>query len=715
MPKFDIGELNELYRKSESLDKDIFAEQRSNILLVAGDHYTNRRGTENNIRDNRDVQNYQKLRLTKNHTQKITRHYETHILNYASGVTVKPQRDGEMQDQKAAEQNKSVWEDAKNRYRLDEHDRESVADFVRIGEVCTKIYWDPDKGEIKGYAPLMNELGEEELDEYGQPQPDESQPIMSGGFVFERLFGFNTLRHPTAKNFRDSPVLITRKLVAMKEAQRMYKDEPDKLKMLTDDKSDDFIVFDATKGGYGRESEQVMFREYYYKPCAEYRNGYFLVTTSQGILEEGELPFGIWPFVWQGFDEHATSARGRSVVKNIRPYQAEINRAASAIAMHQITIGDDKILYQSGTKLAPGALLPGVRGISYQGAEPKVLSGRDGSQYTEYIDMCIKELYNIVDLFELGDEKSAQFDPLSLLYRSSKQRQKFFYYSKKFERFKQDECELFLNLARHYYDEDMFIVAAGSSEQVNMAEFKQTTPLNYLIAIEPQDDTIETKFGRQVSMMHMLQYAGKDLEREDKGMIMRNMPFANTEEAFGEFTMSYDNAKNLMLAIERGEQPDIRSEDDPDYMIRKLSHRIKKADFKFLHPQIQQTYTESRKQYEELFAEQEQKKKQAMNEYIPQDGPMIACDMYVENKKDPSKAPKRARLPQMALNWLVEQLESQVGSLESLDKMNGASRSNVADLLAQQNQPQGPGMPPGMGGGMPPPPSPMGPPFGGMQ
>ena len=698
----DIGELNDLYRRAESLDKEIFAEMRSNILLVAGDHYQKRSERFlGQIRGSQDLSDHQKLRLTKNHTQKITRHYETNILNYASGVALKPQRDSEMQDQKAAEICQSIWQDARQRFRLDEHDRESVSDYVRIGEVCTKVWWNPDLGKVKGYEQQTNELGEPEFDEMGEPVADESKPIMEGGFEFQRMFPFNILRDPTAKNFRDSKFIIYRQLSDLKEAKRRYKDDPEKLKLLSDEKSEDFVIFDAQKGGYDRASEQVMFKEFYWKPCKEYPEGYYQITTSSGVLEEGELPFGIWPFAWQGFDEHATSARARSIVKQIRPYQAEINRAASAMAMHQITIGDDKVLYQSGTKLAPGALLPGVRGISYQGPEPKVLAGRDGSQYAAYIDAKIKELYNVVDLMELNQEKEGQFDPLSLLYRSSKQRQKFFYYSKKFERFKQDECELFLELARHYYDDDMVVTAAGRNEIVNIQEFKNTTPLNYLVVIEPQDDTLETKFGRQVSMMHMLQYSGKNLSRDDIGMVMRNMPFANQEETFGEFTIDYDNSKNLMLALERGDQVDINEEDNPQYMIKKLTHRIKQPDFKFLHPQIQQSYMGVRQSYHQLFAEQQQKAIQAKNEYIPQDGPMIACDMYIENKEDPGKAPKRARIPQRSLDWLVKQLETQAGSLGKIEAMNGSDQAAVAQMLGQQG-PQHPAMPAGAGMGMPP-------------
>lgn len=694
----DIGDLNEIYRKAESADREVFAEMRSNILLVSGDHYQKRADRYfSKGRDNNDVSDYQKLRLTKNHVQKITRHYETHLMEYGSSVSVKPQRDLEIQDQKSAEMNQSVWTDGQNRWRLHEKQREWISDFVRVGEVAMMLTWDPDLGEIDGYEPMMDPRGEEVIDENGDPVADEEKPVWSGGFDFERLYAFNLLRDPSAKNMRESPFLIVRKLVPLKQAQVMYRDQPEKLKLLVDSKGDDYIIFDATKGGYDRASEQVMFKNFYYKPCPEYPKGYFAITTTAGILEEGELPFGVWPIVWQGFDEHATAARARSIVKQARPYTAEINRAGSALAMHQITIGDDKILYQSGTKLAPGALLPGVRGISYQGAQPTVLPGRDGSQFTQYIKDQIAELYSITDMFEIGEEKNAQFDPMALLYRSGKQRQKFFYYTQKFERFMVDVAELFLKLAREYYPPELAVVAVGRNEMVNMEEFKNSEPLNHRVTIEPQDATLETKFGRQVSMMHLLQYSGKSMGRDDVGMIAKNMPFANTEEVFKDFTLGYDSAKNIMLALDRGGTPDVDKEDDPDYMIKKLSNRMKQADFEFLEPQIKQGYQQVRGMYHQMKADNLAAAQQAKNEFIPQDGPMVACDMYVESD-DKEKAPKRARVPYNALQWLVKQLEFQTGGLDSLEGLDGASMEAVAGMLQQQGGAAGPGQ------GMPPPP-----------
>jgi hypothetical protein len=69
---------------------------------------------------------------------------------------------------------------------------------------------------------------------------------------------------------------------------------------------------------------------------------------------------------------------------------------------------------------------------------------------------------------------------------------------------------------------------------------------------------------------------------------------------------------------------------------------------------------------------------------------MIACEMYVETDEVDSngnpKAPKRARIPQRALVWLIETLEAQNGSMEQLEAMNEGAMAEIAQYMGQQQQ-----------------------------
>src|SRR4051812_4197737 len=84
------------YNDSETTHATLFAEQRSNLLLVAGNHYTNK-GSKfaQRLKDIESISKTQKIRLTKNHIQRITKTYVNNILMYAPGVGVMPKNEAE--------------------------------------------------------------------------------------------------------------------------------------------------------------------------------------------------------------------------------------------------------------------------------------------------------------------------------------------------------------------------------------------------------------------------------------------------------------------------------------------------------------------------------------------------------------------------------------------------------------------------------------------
>ena len=392
-----------------------------------------------------------------------------------------------------------------------------------------------------------------------------------------------------------------------------------------------------------------------------------------------------------------TTSRGRSIIKVGRPYQAEINRASSAMAMAQVTVGDDKLIYAAGSKLAPGALLPGVRGIAYQGMKPEILPGRNGAQYLDYVNSQIAELDKAA---VVADEEQAtgQVDAYSLLYRSAKQKQKYNPYTEKFTAWQVKLTEVSLTLARAYMPDDAVIVAVGSREQINIAEFRKTNPINHRIEVEESDDTIDTAFGRQLTFQHILQYVGTQLDKRTIGKIIKNSPFANFEDDFDDLTIDEDMAENDILALERGEQVQATKQADPSFMLKKIAKRKKEGDYKFLPQQVQQAYDNLEQQYEKIEADAAAALKAAQNEFIPVDGALVTCDFYVP-PKDPAQQAKRAKIPYTSLQWLLDRLQQQGASADQLESMNAQNLSDIAQLMiAQKGQGAGnasPGMAPG--------------------
>lgn len=690
MKTLSATELEQLYTDADSADKDLFAEMRSNVLLVTGDHYNrNKSNFFKRLRDSRGIQEEQKLRLTKNHTRKIAGAYVNHIISSAPGVGFEPAQSSELQDQKAAEMNHSVWEYGKEKHGLDEGIQTWAEDYVHIGEVATKIFFDPLAGEATGQVDA------------------EGNALFTGDLVFEELFGFNLLIDPGATNFKKAKWACIRKMVDIEKLKKMF---PGNDRVIQESSDQTFVIFDRGKGAYQKVKGQCLVREFYFRPCHEYPNGYYYIGVKEKTLAEGELPAKKFPIVMRAFDRLPTKARGQSVIKTCRPYQAEINRASSKIAEHQITLGDDKVLMQSGSKLTSGSTIPGVRSGTYTGAAPTVIPGRDGSQYFAYLSGQITEMYAACNVDESDAQINGQLDAYALLFRSASQKKKFQTVIKGFEGFLKEVTNLYLDLARFHFSDDMIINMIGRKERVNIAEFKEQSPLCYKIKITAQTDDIETKLGKQLSINHVLQYTANKLDKEDIGKLIKLMPYCNADKSFDDLTLDYESATNDILALDRGEQPPVHQNDNHAYMIKKLTKRMREADFSFLAPQIQQSYAMRLQAHEQIMAYQQQQIQAAEAGFIPTGGYLVACDFYVQSDAaDPSKT-KRVRVPSESMQWLIQRLEQQGASLDQLETMNQQNLAEISSMMgksgdapmvgaAPNTQQQGTAMPGGVPNG----------------
>ena len=138
----ELEQLNSLYQDSEQIDNELFAEQRSNVLLVAGEHYTkNSNKYFARLRETNRLTERQKLRLTKNHIHRVVRTYKNQIISHAPGVTIVPNNKLEMQDQKTAELNQKVWDYAKRKHKL-------KGDIQMYVQELSNEEWVEVKGEI---------------------------------------------------------------------------------------------------------------------------------------------------------------------------------------------------------------------------------------------------------------------------------------------------------------------------------------------------------------------------------------------------------------------------------------------------------------------------------------------------------------------------------------------------------------------------------------
>tara|TARA_R110002012_G_scaffold147814_2_gene306444 strand:- start:1902 stop:4121 length:2220 start_codon:yes stop_codon:yes gene_type:complete len=704
-----VEDLNSLFQKSENCDRELFAEMRSNILLVSGEHYSKKNNRFwNRLRDSRMLNVEKKLRLTKNHMHRITKIYRNNITKYCPGVKVKPQLDNDRQDQKAAEMNQAVWNFVKKQNNHKREINKYAQDFIDIGECAVKIYFDPSKGYLKGYEPtidemtgepvmenqememLADEMGQPVLDEVGQPItrpiegsgnpiPDMNKPVFSGKLCHERIHGFNLLRAQEAKTIDESPYLIIRKMMGYNELKRKITD-PEIAKKLEKSKDETFLVFDGANGKYEQSKDSVLVREFYFRPCHEYPRGYFYVATKTVTLWEGELPGGVFPIVWEGFDEIQTTPRKRSIVKQLRPYQAEINRASSQAATHQITLGDDKLVVNNSAKVEHGGILPGVRVIKTNSVGVnggiQVIPGRAGEQFMGYIGQQIDEMYVVANLQEEMQQKSdGSTDIWGSLYGSIRSKKEFSVYTDNFEDFLKNICTTSLELARYHYPDDEVIEMVGKKEQVNMEEFRANKDLGYLIETEPATDDAQSIMGKQMMINHALQYVGKDLGRDDIGRILSESPIGNMSEIFGDFTTDYKNAKNDILQLERGQMPMLNRYENIEYKIKRITGRMKESDFDFLPPEVQEIFNQFVQICEQTEAEKLAAIQRAQQGFIPDTGGLIT----INGIKD--KNGEVLRVPYASIDWLMNKLLEQRSTQQQLESQNQGAVADMSQMI----------------------------------
>jgi len=686
-----LSELDKLYLDADSAAQDLQAEQKNNLMLVAGLHYHSQtKAIHRTLERNDRLSKTQKIRLTKNHIQKITKLITNAFLQYSGTITCSPNNEAELADVKAAEMYNDVRKSISKQVKWPGFRRKMAKDLSEIGECCVLLSYDPNGGKILRYEPKLDEFLQPKIGIDGKEVPDINKPIYSGIFNLDRIHGFNLLIDPEAMEFEKARHVIIREMFEVSKLKRMYAHDPEKVKGISKSSETVYKVFNTQTGEYEEGEGLTMVRRFFFRPNDEYPNGYYYYATPDVVLEEGELPFGVFPVEFEAYDDISTNARGYSIIKQLRPYQAEINRVSSLMCQQQVTLGPDRVLIASGTTIKAGGSAHGVKSIKYSGMKPEIMAGRDGSNFIPYLDHEISEMYSISPVQEEYQEKQdGQIDPYAMLFKSIKQKKKFSIYSEKFQEFEERVWEKIFELARGNLTDEQIIAACGRREIANIPEFRRNDSLRYMIDVESNSEDFESKLGKQLSLNHALQYIGPSLEPDERGKLLRAMPYLNKEEGLSDASLDWDLAKNMILALDRGDMPKLAEGDNFAYLGKRLSVRMREPDYKYLDQNIQKNYSSILSQCEEYEAIRIEKVERAKAGLIPATGQLVSVDMYVphtNSKGQPTQ--KRMRIWSDAILWTYKKLQDQGNTTESVDNYDPAFAAGVGEKFSAKHAPQ---------------------------
>ncbi len=694
----DIGDLNKIYTEAESVDSAHFAEIRTNYLLYIGDHF---RKTANKFisRYEDKLDEKQKLKISENHIGVCANRVINSVMSQSQSITAVPQNEKELRDQKDAELCNAVVKDSWVKQDFEKKLERMTTDCVVPGEFCMLQYFDPHKGKQIGWEQASDEEGNplftaptgepvpyptDELGNPYKPHPDKKKPKFEGEIAMDVINPADVKRKANADSMDNSEVVIITRMMATGEALMKYTADPEnsddeKVKFIKGATGSTFKVFNQSQGSYEDSKDQIVVRQYFFRQCYRYPKGYFYIATEAGILSEGELPFGIWPIYFDGWLEVSTSPRFKSKIKDARIPQLELNRLLSQHAYHTLALGDAKVITQMGSKLQKGSTWTGVREFQVNGPPPVIMPGSGAEWLNAPIERSVQSIYKIFDLdFELKSENQGQ-DLMVSLYKDGKQKEKFSPIVRKMQRALNKIWETHIQLAKAYYQEDRMILIAGKREAVNIAEFKNISETGYQFEIKGSSKDLNEMYGKSLAIEKILQYAGKDMDKRQMGRIIRMMPMLNQDQMVNEMTIDDENVDSDILALDRGEDVMPQKYDDHDYYIKRLTHRMKMADFRNLDPMIQQRYAVQVQQREELKAQQIQEMKRLESEMIPTGGALITCSVHVPDPEKGPGATRQLRVPYESLLHLVKQLESQGSGQEQLAQQNDQVQSDIAN------------------------------------
>ena len=685
-----LGELVEASKAAFEADRRIFAEMRSAVRAYVGQFGADMGSVDDVRREGgRGIappasreKGRSFLRYAKNHIPRLADVYSNEILREAPDVAVVPVTGGEVRAAPLARMNNDVWEHHKKKtaanYRQVVDDR--VLDFVVTGEVAVKLYWDEEKDCVHE----------------------------------EKISPFDLARAPGSQSVEESPWHVFRRVYTRRQLIRIYGpklaaaiSQPGSAPATTWLGESSHTVFQSSRYEYSN-LEGAMVMEYYERPTATHPKGRYFYFTEGRLLEKGELPGGVYPIVVQRFLKTPGLARGHSFIRNVYRIQTEINRASGQDATNMTHFGDDKFVTNASSDIQIGQVVKGATHLkvsSYGDLQSSFMhvEGKGMPKYVDYVRAQVKEMDYICHVATQMEEKKGPQkggDLSVVLYTQIKDKKRFVKYAQGFEDFTVTLARSVLELYRHYLMSSDVIHSGNRDEMVLVDDFKETSDLDYMFKVAPANESDETRLGKQIAVDKLLQYAGRDLDKTDIGMVLRSSTLSDNQGLMDHFSASYDSLVNNLIEIEKGILPVVSDTEDFAYKSRMVTARMNRPDFKHLPGLVQELYQRFLKICEEGVAKAENERLRIEKGVVPTDGALINTDMYrtVPNSSGTGMKTEKVKIPQAALEWLTKALEKQGATQENLAGLPAPVQGNIMDGVRTAAEQLGV---PGGGGGEP--------------
>lgn len=476
------GELLDLQKNAEERHRLM----QRNLVLYKGIQYIDQ--SRGDIRERGQDRSQPVRKIVANHIFDLIQNHVSRLIKYKPAVSVLPTND-EFGDKVSAKMTKylldHIWYERQfeSKLSVDAAKLKAV-----MGEVYMFITWNPDLGDLhpdykklKGKSgdkiPLLDESGEQQKDERGQPV-FVSRPVRTGDVDYSVVNPLEIFLENKTK-FEDVDYVFRMRTKPAAELRLIY---PDKASVITP--SQDFQLYNYEKMQLEPLRNQTVYYEFYHRPSLGLDKGRYIVFTKDAVLVNKEYPYSHrdLPFVRLTDIDVPGEVYGKSGIENIKALTATYNNLLNLVVRNQILVSHPKWMMPAGAAKKE-ALGNDITIVEYKGPQPPALvqSNPTSPETFEFMKALKEEFQQIYGIYGVsrGEPPPGIKAGVALQFLSEQENERFNEFVLKYNEFIRRVAIMTLSVAGSYYDasDDRMIRVIGKDNKW-MTEFFDTSNLS---------------------------------------------------------------------------------------------------------------------------------------------------------------------------------------------------------------------------------------------
>jgi len=588
------GELN--YLKDVALERHRLMQK--NLVLYKGIQYTDQE-TRSDHRESGSKRSHGVRKIVANQIYALVQDHVSRLIKYKPAVSVLATND-EFSDKVSAKMSKYLLDHIWYERAFEGKISVDIAKLKSImGEAYLFITWNPDLGDLhpdykklKGKGdekiPLLNENGEHQKDERGEPVYI-NRPVRTGDVDYDVVYPLEVLLEHRAK-FEDVDYCYRMRIKSAEELRLLYPDFADQIHPTTDSQ-----VYDYEKMQMEPVTHKTVYWEFYHKPSLGLDKGRYIVFTKDCILVNRDYPYDHreLPFVRLTDIDVPGEVYGKSGIENIKALTSSYNNLLNLVLRNQIMVSHPKWMMPAGAAKKE-SLGNDITIVEYKGPQPPALvqSNATSPETFSFMKTLKEEFQQIYGIYGVsrGEPPAGIKAGVALQFLSEQENERFNEFILKYNDFVKRVAVMTLSVAGSYYDaSDERMIRVIGKDNKWMTEFFDVSNLSKDYDVRVQNSSA-LSMSRAQRTQNVLDLAEKFPNIMTQEQVVDILDLAQNDKFIDTATSSVRTAEAENELILQGKAGQIGKSLEPepyeDHIIHWKTHvqEMRKYPFKFETP-----------------------------------------------------------------------------------------------------------------------------------